>query len=108
MILIIEELTINCITNETFYKDKRIDLTRTEQFVLERLAKRNDFVTQEQLREMLSYTGECRVYINKLRRKLGAVSGGKNFIDTLWGYGYRLKNPNEVKYSFQSSKKDVR
>lgn len=103
-----EGLTINCITHETFYNDKRIDLTRREQFVLEILAKRNDFIMQEDLRDILGYSGECRVYINKLRRKLGAASNGRNFIDTLWGYGYKLKNPNDVKYSFESCKKDVK
>jgi two-component system cell cycle response regulator CtrA len=35
------------------------------------------------------------VFICKLRRKLANASGGKNYIETVWGRGYVLRKPHE-------------
>ena len=35
------------------------------------------------------------VFICKLRRKLANVSGGQDFIETIWGRGYVLRDPKE-------------
>ncbi len=35
------------------------------------------------------------VFICKLRKKLANVSGGKNYIETVWGRGYVLREPSE-------------
>jgi two-component system, cell cycle response regulator CtrA len=32
------------------------------------------------------------VFICKLRKKLAGASGGKNYIETLWGRGYVLRD----------------
>ena len=37
------------------------------------------------------------VFICKLRKKLEDISGGKNYIETVWGRGYVLRDPDEVK-----------
>lgn len=37
------------------------------------------------------------VFICKLRKKLEKASGGKNYIETVWGRGYILKDPDEHK-----------
>ncbi len=37
------------------------------------------------------------VFICKLRKKLEAASGNKNYIETVWGRGYVLKDPTEKK-----------
>ncbi|MDO4183688.1 MAG: response regulator transcription factor [Rhodospirillales bacterium] len=37
------------------------------------------------------------VFICKLRKKLEKASGGKNYIETVWGRGYVLKDPDENK-----------
>ncbi len=37
------------------------------------------------------------VFICKLRKKLEKASGGKNYIETVWGRGYVLRDPNEKK-----------
>ena len=34
------------------------------------------------------------VFIYKVRRKLADASGGLNFIETIWGRGYILREPN--------------
>jgi two-component system, cell cycle response regulator CtrA len=33
------------------------------------------------------------VFICKLRKKLGQTTGGKNYIETMWGRGYVLRDP---------------
>ena len=37
------------------------------------------------------------VFICKLRKKLEKASGGKNYIETVWGRGYVLRDPDEGK-----------
>src|SRR5438105_418550 len=36
------------------------------------------------------------VFICKLRKKLANASQGKNYIETVWGRGYVLREPTEV------------
>jgi two-component system cell cycle response regulator CtrA len=36
------------------------------------------------------------VFICKLRKKLAEASGGKNYIETVWGRGYLLREPQEA------------
>jgi two-component system cell cycle response regulator CtrA len=36
------------------------------------------------------------VFICKLRKKLAEVTGGENYIETVWGRGYVLRDPNPV------------
>ncbi len=33
------------------------------------------------------------VFICKLRKKLGMATGGQNYIETVWGRGYVLRDP---------------
>ncbi|MAB46471.1 MAG: DNA-binding response regulator, partial [Sphingomonadaceae bacterium] len=35
------------------------------------------------------------VFICKLRKKLSHACGGENYIETVWGRGYVLRDPNE-------------
>jgi two-component system cell cycle response regulator CtrA len=35
------------------------------------------------------------VFMCKLRKKLANASGGKNYIETVWGRGYVLQPPSE-------------
>ena len=36
------------------------------------------------------------VFICKLRKKLANASGGRDYIETVWGRGYMLREPSEV------------
>ena len=36
------------------------------------------------------------VYICKVRKKLASASYGRNYIETVWGRGYTLREPNEA------------
>ncbi len=35
------------------------------------------------------------VFMCKLRKKLANASGGKNYVETMWGRGYMLRHPPE-------------
>ena len=35
------------------------------------------------------------VFIHKLRKKLANASGGKDYIETVWGHGYLMREPPE-------------
>src|SRR5262249_60589791 len=35
------------------------------------------------------------VFICKLRKKLVNASGGKDYVETIWGRGYRLREPSD-------------
>jgi two-component system cell cycle response regulator CtrA len=34
------------------------------------------------------------VFVCKLRKKLSSATGGENYIETVWGRGYVLREPN--------------
>ena len=36
------------------------------------------------------------VFICKLRKKLSVATGGKNYIETVWGRGYVLREPDDA------------
>jgi len=42
------------------------------------------------------------LFICKLRKKLAEVSGGKDYIETVWGRGYALRSPEEVRPAIES------
>ena len=42
------------------------------------------------------------VFICKLRKKLAEASGGKDYIETVWGRGYALRPPEEVRPTIES------
>jgi len=78
----------------------RVPLTPTEYRILEYLALRmGSTLTKEMFLNYL-YGGTDEpdlkivdVYVCKLRKKLAAASGGKNYIETVWGRGYNLREP---------------
>lgn len=82
--------------------DITVNLTSKEQELLEFMAlKKNSAINKESFLEHL-YNGldepDLRVidvFICKMRKKLNLISGGKNYIDTIWGRGYILQDPEE-------------
>ena len=42
---------------------------------------------------------EAKVEPVKLRKKLDAASGGQNYIETVWGRGYVLREPEDIRES---------
>ena len=50
----------------------------------------------KEVNEMIKTNPELKiidVFICKLRKKLSAVTGGDNYIETVWGRGYVLRDP---------------
>jgi two-component system cell cycle response regulator CtrA len=96
----IADLSINLTTQFASVADKRVPLTTKEYAILDHLARRQGTtLTKEMLLNSL-YGGmdvpEVKiidVFICKLRKKLADASGGKNYIETVWGRGYMLSVP---------------
>jgi len=80
----------------------RVYLTSKEYQILELLSlRKGTMLTKEMFLNQL-YGGmdepEIKiidVFICKLRKKLGGASGGKEYIETVWGRGYSLREPDE-------------
>jgi two-component system, cell cycle response regulator CtrA len=79
-----------------------VPLTGKEYGMLELLAmRRGHTITKEMFLNQL-YGGMDEpeqkiidVFICKLRKKLAEASGGKNYIETVWGRGYALREPDQ-------------
>ena len=81
-----------------------VPLTTREYQLLELLALRQgSTITKEMiLNQMYGGMDEPElkiidVYICKLRKKLAAASGGRDYIETVWGRGYMLREPQLCK-----------
>jgi two-component system, cell cycle response regulator CtrA len=80
----------------------RVHLTGKEYQMLELLSlRKGTTLTKEMFLNQL-YGGMDEpdikiidVFICKLRKKLANASGGKDYIETIWGRGYVLREPNE-------------
>jgi two-component system cell cycle response regulator CtrA len=98
------DLTIKVEAKQAEINGKVVSLTGKEYQMLDLLATRSgNTITKEMFLNHL-YGGmdepEAKiidVFICKLRRKLADASGGKNYIETVWGRGYLLREPTEFK-----------
>jgi two-component system cell cycle response regulator CtrA len=84
----------------------RVHLTSKEYQMLELLAVRKGLTLTKEMFLNHLYSGldepEIKiidVFICKLRKKLANGSGGKNYIETIWGRGYVLREPSEMSAS---------
>jgi two-component system cell cycle response regulator CtrA len=82
---------------------QRVHLTGKEYQMLELLSLRKGTTLTKEMFLNHLYGGmdepELKiidVFICKLRKKLANASGGKNYIETVWGRGYVLREPSEV------------
>jgi two-component system, cell cycle response regulator CtrA len=103
------DLVVNLDTKTVEINGARVHLTDKEYQILELLSLRKG-TTQTKgsiLNHLYGGMDEpgakiIDVFICKLRRKLANASGGKNYIETVWGRGYVLRQPTdgeEVKIS---------
>ena len=81
-----------------------VNLTRKEYQMLELLSLRSGTTLTKEMFLNQLYGGmdepEIKiidVFMCKLRKKLAVASGGKDYIETVWGRGYLLREPQEVK-----------
>ena len=98
------DLTVNLAQKTAEVGGKRLGLTRKEFQILEFLSlRRGTTMTKEMILNYL-YSGIDEpgakiidVFLCKLRKKLATASGGKEYIETVWGRGYVLNKPNELR-----------
>jgi len=95
------ELVVNLDTREVSVDGHGVHLTGKEYGILELLAlRKSTTLTKEMLLDHL-YGGideaEIKiidVFVCKLRKKLAEATGGSHYIETVWGRGYRLRDPD--------------
>ena len=93
-----DDLSVNFDTLGVEINGKRVAVTPKEYSILELLSQRQGAVLSKEAILDHLYGGmdepETKiidVFVCKLRKKLSAVSGGKNYIETVWGRGYMLR-----------------
>src|SRR5271155_4307617 len=96
------DLVVNLDTKTVEVSAARVHLTGKEYQMLELLSLRKGTTLTKEMFLNHLYGGmdepELKiidVYICKLRKKLANASSGKNYIETVWGRGYVLREPAE-------------
>jgi two-component system cell cycle response regulator CtrA len=97
-----DDLVINLDTKMADINGSRVHLTGKEYQMLELLSLRKGMTLTKEMFLNHLYGGidepEIKiidVFICKLRKKLANASGGKNYIETVWGRGYVLRHPTD-------------
>ena len=96
------DLCVNVDTKTVEISGARVHLTRKEYQLLELLSLRKGTTLTKEMFLNNLYGGmdepEIKiidVFICKLRKKLANASNGKDYIETVWGRGYVLREPTE-------------
>ena len=103
------DLVVNIDQKTVEVDGARVHLTAKETQILEILSlRKGTTLTKETLLNQL-YGGmdepEIKiidVFICKLRKKLANASGGKDYIETIWGRGYVLREPGDAETSISA------
>lgn len=92
-----EELCLNTAAREAAAGQKKIRLTRTEYAILKLLMENpTQVLTKSKLLDRISEeTPDCtenslKMHVSNLRKKL-REAGGREYIEAVWGIGFRLK-----------------
>ena len=98
----IDDLTVNLDTKTVAINGTRVHLTGKEYQMLELLSLRKGITQTKEMFLTHLYGGmddpEMKiidVFICKLRKKLANASGGKNYIETIWGRGYVMRDSGD-------------
>src|SRR5215213_194552 len=97
------KLTVNLDSRMVTVDDQPLHLTAKEYGIIELLSLRKGTTLTKEMFLNHLYGGmdepELKiidVFICKLRKKLSLACGGANYIETVWGRGYVLRDPEEV------------
>ena len=97
-VLCVNDLTMDHASHEVRVKDTLIHLTRTEYAILKLLmANPDQVITKTMMLDRISMdTPDCtdsslRQHMSNLRKKL-REAGGKEYIEAVWGIGFRLES----------------
>src|SRR5690606_24519997 len=100
------DLTVNLDTKTVEVQNTRVHLTGREYQMLELLSLRKGTTLTKEMFLNHLYGGldepELKiidVFICKLSKQLAVATGGKNDIETVWGRGYVLREPDETELS---------
>lgn len=96
------EMTVNLDAKTVEVNGQRVHLTGKEYQMLELLSlRKGTIITKEMFLNHL-YGGmdepELKiidVFIQKLRKKIAAATGGEHYIEAVWGRGYVLRDPSD-------------
>ena len=95
-------LVVNLATRVVSVDDKPVRLTGKEYGILELLCQRKGTTLTKEMFLNHLYDGMKEpglkiidVFVCKLRKKLAEATGGKHYIETVWGRGYALRDPVE-------------
>jgi two-component system cell cycle response regulator CtrA len=101
-VIAIDDLVINLDTKTAEVNGARVHLTLKEYQLLELLSLRKGMTMSKEMFLNHLYGGMDEpaqkiidVFICKLRKKLANASGGKDYIETVWGRGYVLRQPTD-------------
>jgi two-component system cell cycle response regulator CtrA len=101
-VIITGDLTVNLDTKTVEVHGQRVHLTGKEYQMLELLSLRKGTTLTKEMFLNHLYGGmdepELKiidVFICKLRKKLASATSGQNYIETVWGRGYVLREPEE-------------
>jgi len=96
------DLLVNLHTKTAEVNGARVHITGKEYQMLELLSLRKGTTLTKEMFLNHLYGGMDEperkiidVFICKLRKKLADASHGKDYIETVWGRGYMLREPNE-------------
>ncbi|MBA2753271.1 MAG: response regulator transcription factor, partial [Chloroflexia bacterium] len=94
-------LSIDFSTHEVRLGDEVVRLTTTEYRLLEELARHAGMVMPHDVllervwgAEWITQPNYLKVFIQRLRRKLGEDAENPRYIQTEWGIGYRFVHPH--------------
>ena len=94
--LMYREITVNMVTHEAWVGEHEVKLTKTEFAILKILLEHpKQVITKTVLLDRVSEeTPDCmesslRVHISNLRKKLREISG-KDYIEAVWGIGFKM------------------
>ena len=97
-----DDLVVNLDSKSVEVNNVRVHLTAKEYQILELLVLRKGITLTKEMFLNQLYGGmdepEMKiidVFMCKLRKKLANASGGKNYIETVWGRGYVLRRAEE-------------
>jgi two-component system, cell cycle response regulator CtrA len=96
------DLVVDLDTKTVEISGQRVHLTGKEYQILELLSLRKGVTLMKEMFLNHLYGGMDEpeqkiidVFICKLRKKLANASGGKDYIETIWGRGYVLREPSD-------------
>jgi len=97
------KLNVNLDSRTVTASDKTLHLTAKEYSILELLSLRKGMTLTKEMFLNHLYGGMDEpdlkiidVFICKLRKKLAQATGGDHYIETVWGRGYVLRDPEEL------------